>query len=819
MGIILKHTLKNVFKKPGRTFLLTLCIFLCAFSASICLDMAKSAERIFANAFGEIAGSTDIVLDNYEPLGSELSEALPRSDTLLFSASSTRFYRRDPRLYTYAVKTDVSITITDLEQAHRMNVFSYNGTLAENETIITRMLGEKLGYSVGDTIEFYDWQGEKVQYVIKEMCELGGMIGTMGDSAVLSVEGGKRLFRGGNIKFYTAYIDIKDDSRIDEAFGILKEKYPEADIMNIKNNDELQEAIDQITQVFLLYFAVCLLVVVIINMTVSERILSERMAVVGTLRSLGVSQGKTTLILLLENIIYALLGSVPGIVVYVLIRPAMLDSMFMINDVLTVDYGDMSPMLMLGIVIGAIVLECFCTLKEVLKASRTAIRDIIFMNKDTEFRFSKGKTVFGLVCLGIVLVTLVIPRSFASMLLCFICTVVGVYVMFPYVTAFMSGLLGKLFDKAGMPVAKLAAAEIGSKKSTVASTQLIAAASGVMVLLFVVADSMLAMTMHRNFNCDLIISGIYSEDYMFDYIDDLEGVTETENLYCSMYVGAEFNGSAEKNLYVYGFDGMKLFTGVSGVPETLGDDEFVMDKALAERHGLELGDTVDVKLNTDLFVPRTLTLTLVGYCDSAYFDNFGKGIVISKSRYTSVYNDMPLHILINTDGSSDALIKDSISKYSASTMQMVQTIKELNAENDKEGHAENQMIKLVGALGILLTFVGVASNQLIGFESRKRECAVLLSTSMEKRQLRKMLLIETFFSTLISLVCSLAVGLFCVYPVTQILRQFELSLPVVVNWADLVLLVAALTIVFSLTVLFPFENLRKMKLAEQLKYE
>ncbi|MGN1120155.1 MAG: FtsX-like permease family protein, partial [Oscillospiraceae bacterium] len=585
-----------------------------------------------------------------------------------------------------------------------------------------------------------------------------------------------------------AFIDITDNSRISEANDILKEKYPNADIINITNNEELQSVIDDISQVFMLYFAVCLLVVIIINMTVSKRIISERMAVVGTLRSLGVSQGKTTAILLLENIIYALLGSVPGIAVYLLIRPAMLTELFEVDGLLTLDFGNMSAALQLGIIAGAIALECACTLLEVLKASRTAIRDIIFMNKDTEFRFSKGKTVVGLIFLGAALIMLLIPRSFASMMVCFIGTVIGVFILFPYVTVFFSRLLEKLFDKAGMPVAKLAAAELGSKKSTISSTQLIAAASGIMVLLFVVADSMLGITMHQNYACDLIISGISEEDYLFDYIDDLEGVTETENVYCSMYVAAEFNGSADTNLYVYGFDGIKMFTGISGLPETIGEDEFWMDKALAEKHGLKIGDTVEVKLNSDLFVPRTFTLKLGGYCNSAYFDGFGKGVVLSKSRYLSAFGDMPLNILIKTDGTNDEALIDKIGKYSSSTMSQIQTIEELNLELEKESHAENQVIKLVGVFGIILTFVGVASNQLIGFESRKRECAVLLSTSIEKSRLRAMLLLETVFSSAIPLICAFPVGLFCMYPVREMLLQLELALPLTINGAELALL-------------------------------
>lgn len=98
MGIIFKHTLKNIFKRPGRTFLLVFCIFLCAISASLCLDMTGSVRRLFSNHFSSLVGSTDIEFINLTSIDEEIFKELPENRYLLFSNTATPFFRRDPQM-------------------------------------------------------------------------------------------------------------------------------------------------------------------------------------------------------------------------------------------------------------------------------------------------------------------------------------------------------------------------------------------------------------------------------------------------------------------------------------------------------------------------------------------------------------------------------------------------------------------------------------------------------------------------------------------------------------------------------------------------
>ena len=109
----------------------------------------------------------------------------------------------------------------------------------------------------------------------------------------------------------------------------------------------------------------------------------------------------TGLILLLENMLYAVLGSVPAAVLYSLIRNSMYSSLLTGTTTdgtsISLDIPVMSVLLPAGVVIGAIAIECFIPLRAIMKALKISIRDIIFDNRDTEYKFSKTGRIVGIV--------------------------------------------------------------------------------------------------------------------------------------------------------------------------------------------------------------------------------------------------------------------------------------------------------------------------------------------------------------------------------------------------------------------------------------
>jgi ABC-type antimicrobial peptide transport system permease subunit len=119
-----------------------------------------------------------------------------------------------------------------------------------------------------------------------------------------------------------------------------------------------------------------------------------------------------------------------------------------------------------------------------------------------------------------------------------------------------------------------------------------------------------------------------------------------------------------------------------------------------------------------------------------------------------------------------------------------------------------------------MTLIGMVSNQLIGFEGRKKECAVLLSTAMGRGALSGILLREMLITSLTASTMGTIVGVLMVFILNNATSASEemvmaVELDPVMTILFFIFLVAA----FTATVLFPIKNLRKMKIAEQIKYE
>ena len=811
MKIVLKHTFKNIFAKFGRTILLVLCLFMCALVACFCLDLSGSLERTLANAFGAIVGSADVIYSGSRPLDTSVMEDFPECEILNMQVSSQEIYRRDPSYYMYAVRNSLNVAVVDTNEALNMKVIYEELDLGEGEIAISESVANNIQLEIGDSITLYDDYSNPTEFVITNICGNGGLF-TLTD-AVVDISCGDLLTHDADF----AFVNVTDNAKVNEAYELMKNEYIDATIQNISSDESNAKAISQITSIFSIAFVVCVLVVVITTLTVSGRIINERMSVVGTLRSVGVSPRMTTVILLLENIIYALMGSIPAILIYLQLRGGLLDSMFTVQGEISFDFGSASPVVMAGVVIGMCLLQCACAIRAAIKASRTSIRDIIFDNKDTEYVHSKKQTYVGLGLLAIALITVWFKNSFAALSVCLLSLLLAFYWLFPYISRFVSGLLKKLADKKNWPVARLGFVEAKSKKNNMASSSLIVIAVAVAIMLYVFADSEKAAIAYQNFTGDIVLT-TYENSEHYEYYDHMEGIENVERSYYT-FMDTSINGEEIDQLAVYANDGSTMLHEVIDMPEEIADDGCYIDYRMGERYGINEGDEIEVVFGTDSYIPLTLTLRVDGFVDSVYTTNNAELIALSVDTYTTYFYDTPTYILIDLEDDADVdEYVERLSKYSATTA-IVKSIKTYYEEFDAQGNTEITIVTGIGNVGILLVLIGVISNQLISFEARKKEIAGLLSVSMSRSKLNKMLLIETLAMAVTPLVVALPVGLIGARILFMIFEVIGITEPIVMNIPAYLMRLVILLFLFCATVIFPQAKMRKMNIAAQLKYE
>lgn len=817
MKIILKHTFKNMISKPLRTMLLLFCVTTCSFAAMLVFDMSNSLENVMTSFYGQIAGSSDLLVAYDKGLEEEMFQDAPESSSVFVADMTNTLYKRDVSLYSYVIKESLSIKGCNIEVAGNMGLIPKDIRLNKTQIAITEGMAKSYGYKVGDKIELTDEVGNKLSYEVAYTLPQTGMMIDK-NAALLSEEGIQQLYLDKAPTYSMAYIDLQDATKTEEMKSIIKKNAPTAVITPLYDSKEVKETTTSVKNVFLVLFLVCLLLVLFVTISVSERMICEKMSVIGTFRSLGISSTITSFILLLENGLYGLIGGGIGAFLYSCIRLPIFNSM-MVMDTSTgvqmeMNWGKTPILYYVGVMVGAIVIECFCPLKEIRKAAKTSIRDIIFDNKDTEYRGSKQGWISGVVLLLAAVVTALCPKTFWSLLICFCASVGAVFLLYPYMVRFFSMIICKVTKQCSMPVAHFASIEISKKKSTVGSGRLCVTAVSICLVLFVISNSFHALYTQDIYDCDLLLEGMTEKATTYRFIEKMEGVDAYEYIYTNMSEN-KINGQ-KKNINVFGYESYEYFKGIENLPEQIKNNECVMDESLAKKLGVHEGETITIKFQCDSFMPVTKKLKLIGYCDSMPYDCVGQSVVVSKQLYEKIYLDYPQMMLVKT---KDISLKEKIENYSAGSISDVKSIEEYHQEQEMEASKMKGMFMMLILLGVGLTFIGNISNQLIGLEGRKRECAVLMSTSMSRAKLCKLFLLETLFSVSVALLVAIPLGLFLMNPLTAALEMLEMTVPIVSIPSEIAMFAMAMWLIFGVTVLLPIKHIRKMNIAEQLKFE
>ena len=820
MRLILKHTIKNILAHKLRTILLIICIAVCSLTAMMCFDMSSSLDKMVRVMFANMAGTTDLMITTQAPIEKDFTDGAPECDVMYLSGGSCYFDRHLDSSISYVRRKNVNIFALDTDQAKKMKLINEKVELGGKKAALSETFAKEYGYKAGDKIVLHGDRDIAVEFTVSSVEKRQGLF-DMSSVIVISLEDMKDLVITDEPEITMAFIDVKEDSQIKTAEDFFEKKYPTADIENYYDNEELNEEIDSITRIFLVLFAICMLLVIFVTVSVCERMIVDKMSVVGTFRSLGISPRTTTIALLFENILYGLFGSIIGVALYSSIKQPFFDSAFSFSsngeDFIHPDVPKAKLIVVIGVILGAVLVECLCPIKEVIKAVKTPIRDIIFDTKDTEYRPSRIGTYIGFGLIAVSVVTFFIRGNFWCNMICFVSFIAAVALLFNYVHRFIAKLLEKLFEKLNFPIARLAAVEAGAKKCTVGSSVLCVTAASIAMVLYIFTNSLSAMYNYNVFKSDIIASMNGTKAEYLSYVEDLDGVDNAELVYAG-WDKAKI-GSEDAELIVYGWKegGFDQFNALKGVPENVGEGEVVLDKALMRKYGYKEGDTVKMTFLAEGFLPVEKELKVIGKIDTDYNAGSGTSVIITEKLYKDIYGDYPYYLLVK--GNDPKALKDTINDHSGDFLSDISTYEEHEKEMAVQRAPLNMILNLLIFIGVGLTFIGVVSNQLIGLEGRKRECAVMTSVAMPRKKLSKMFLLENFIASFTSLLAAVPVGMLMSYIFMRILEYLELFIPLEISAGRCLGYAVLLCVVFTLVSLFPIRALKKMDIVSQLKYE
>lgn len=820
MNIILKNSLKNIFGKPLRTSLVVFSIFLCAICAMVCFDFVSSAEKLLdGSAFGLSKSDCLLMAPEYTVKG--LPEGFPDCEKLEIVGYSEVLYKKIEGEYNYVTTEKLSILGLNVESAVKME-FIDPMELGVKETVITGKFAEAYGYSVGDKMIVHDREGEEVELTVVGITYSNNNYFISKYTAIVNEETAK-IISCGRTKASIALIDILDQDKALDAIESLEEYYPTALVINFVSDEASLNSLHQLLTYFYLIFAITFLLVIFVTASICNRIVSERMPFIGTLRSLGMSNAKTGRILLLENTLYALLGSVPGIIVYGLVRNIVLGKVFGSSregSSFKTEIPPMSVLVIIAVIIGSIIIECAIPFKAIMKALKTSIRDIIFDNRDTAYKFSKSGLIIGLVLIAGAVVSAFFSKNLYAAIVCMVCSVTALALLYPWIFKWVTDLIKKTADKKEDAKLSLASVEAISRKSTVGSGVLCVTAAAMCVIVFTFVASATGSISTNNFTSDVIVT-CNSKMKAYSFVDKLEGVNDIEAVYTSSTTFVlNDKPIAEREsgtFYALPEGGYKYYTAFEDLPASMENGSILVTDEYAEKNGLSVGDTVKFTFNPVGVIPIVREYRIEAFIKAEGPVAAGT-FFLSERDYKEFFKDTPGYLLIKCD--NPAKVAGLIKTYAVKSYSEVQTL----AEIEKDEANNNAKIKALTA-GIILisvgmTLIGMISNQLIGFEGRKKECAVMLSTAMGRNTLSGILFREMLITSLTASFLGTSVGVVLLSILNNATSASEeMKVAVELDPVMTILFFVFLVAAFTATVLFPIKNLKKMKIAEQIKYE
>ena len=840
MGVIFKHTLKNMFSKPFRTIMLVLCILICSFAGMMTFDMSNSVRNVLESAFLSMFGDSNVIVSANNGLAESDFEGLPAHDKTMFTGNRTTFNVPGNDKYAYFNEKSILIYSADIAAINEMDLVAADVDLAEDEVAIPKTLAEELDLSTGDTIEFFDEEEKAHAFTVKAILTYKGMLSEK-YNVVMPLEGFSELF-GEDFKFVGAYVRVHDRGDVGKFCTAMEENTQGIETEDLINGEMVQQNVNSVTSIFAILFLICLMLVIFVTISLSERIMVERMGTVGTLRSLGVSPNATALIVLFENALYGLIGGVLGSTLYVLTRDPIFNNVFSLNsgsDIeLEMNLGNVSVIAWIGVIIGAVVIECLCPIKELLKATRTSIRDLIFDNKDTDYKYTKKTLAASILfaVLGIAGLVMVLTKTMEGLAVVFLTIVLLVAALFlgyPFILRRISKILEKHFNKKDCPVAAFACVQARTKKASVGISRLFVMAVAMGLVLFVLSTSYVNFSSRPEADADVVVTGLSEEGKAFEYFNDIEGVTEVEfmnyNWGTKFIIGdddlkaAETANSKEmRDLYhtaiLVGTEGdFKLFNAIKDLPETIGDDEIYMDKSIAKKLGYSVGDEIPMIMGANGEKALNKTMKLAGYCDSIKFAAGAAVYVVSLDNYNAIFEDHPTSAYLRCEDPKGVV--DTIKERSGCMINSVLTMDDHMEEVKAQNAGMSTLLYMLIGMGVILTFVAVVSNQTIGFSGRRRECAVLVSTAMSRGKLKKAFFTESLISSIVALVVAIPFAAVVAGLFQKALEMIEMNFGLSIDLLPTMAFIFGLFVLFVSTVLMPIKHIRKMKIAEQLKYE
>lgn len=670
MSIILKHLLRNISAKKGRSVMILFSLGMAAFIATMLLSLGDGLDDLIGGMVKNILGDAQITVSTINPVRSS-EVVLP--DDVQASYRCTYSVTRDfhqPSSFKYVTQRQVLLTGVNTDEASQLGYLKKAYEIADQNIIINQKAADELHYQVGDEIVLYDYKKDPVTLKISDIVEDDGVLMKSSPSMVANLKTVSNLC--GPYDDLCNSIFVRTDQKADlESLTKTIEETNKALFVSAETLDThgmMKNVSQMLVMGFVAFFAVLIIMIYFVISNISNTIIAERIPVIGTFRSIGATSHMMYLILIAENAIY---GFVAGVLGALLGAKAFNAAMNAIEEMgnnmnmgvagITISFSaevTTKPKVIITVIIAAVLLQILFSLWTIFSIRKISVKNLIFNKQDTRYVHSAKKFKTGialLICSVVLYIISLFVRKTALMVLAgasLVCILAGMILIVPHIMRWMSVLFGKLADRMSNGVLTLAAANLKNNKMIIRTATLATATISLTLLMYNYTQASNQDIGYFPYHADFYIEDIASDWRSYSYIENIKGVQSAFPVYKASILKAMLNEeSTQINLMANNnADEIQKYTDYFpqmdwDMYRNLDADEALMDSELMKELKLHVGDQVtfqNATIQDEIMRPDPVTLTIKGEMDSSSVEKSRNVMVVSQATYFRCNNGSSL---------------------------------------------------------------------------------------------------------------------------------------------------------------------------------
>jgi putative ABC transport system permease protein len=829
MKLILRYLWRSLTEKKARTFLV---LFSIAASAALIFaneGFKTTVAHMFYEADTRHAGNSDLMIRVKKDVGAGEwinTDLLKQYRKNFIYANS---FQQQYALYAPDIENMYYYTIygVNMEEFQQHNPFALKEGSFKDWNGYKVIMGEayagKYGFSVGDSIAL-EMNGKSYDFTVAGIARQEGIyLRELADGGILFAPRDtlEHIF-GGTANL--VYIKLQNQSQLKNIYDELTNTFADYDVQYALDKDVIQAETSNYVLPFQISSIAVIFMSIFIIFTGFGLINNERIASLGTLRSIGLTRKKLRKLLIAESALVGAVGGIAGCGLGIGVLGVIKNTYFKNNGTFTTDipivFGWKA---IVTAVLAAVLITVASAIFTISKTTGMQIKEIILHRQEQRITKNSRLWLLGIILLG---ACIVIPGQLGTNLTgmiagCSLATgaVVGLILLIPTIV----NLTAKAFGRLGAShEIYLGIRNVKDSKILANNLRLFAAMIAIVAYMVSIFHTM-SYDLHYawdNYNL-LDVSYILrsSDQESLKRVKAVEGVSEAIAYYANYDSAFADSNTFINTLYgiedssFFGMNAVKWLDKVKKAVASLDEGNYVITTTILQsKLGLKPGDVITIQCGD-----RKGKFKITGFVDT----NLGVGHIayISGNNYRKLsgtkYYD---NFMVRGNVDQNAL-KLNIKREFSKDVLSISTKQEMERANADKVDSIFKSINIYTYFAIAIGMLGIMNNIIAGYLERKRSLALYRCIGMSKKGISSMMLAEAVTLGVIGSTLGL---------ITAFIMMRTIPQAVGMMWGNVtpkpamdqvtVLYLAGLAAMLLISAL-PMRKTSKISIMESMKYE